>query len=340
MPIHNSRNSRELTKAYKKGADQLSMARSSTTTDGWAMSAYQRDIVFRGSNLESSGPELALRLSDLSNLIVPLPPKPVGQEQPFSSPLSEADSDPFSDYLSYESDQGDAGDISKAKEAAPRRTSKKTAVKSNQPRLQCTTNFTETPDNQPKRTQLVTEDSPLDTLCRSLRTPADLPLSPSPLSIKPNTAPGYHHLQREGQSIKNTGFGIAPEATARGRGFAPSRVANPVPTSIVGVTPKFSLPAACHRTATNSNIQDKSGNSGMLRSLHRRYQRSAPLLSCLTAIAAAVCLTVCGQVTQIGATILARFPAQAFDGLGNNTNFVEMYSSRVCLVQEDIRNPR
>lgn len=341
MSSHNGRGSRELTKPHIKGADQLSVARSSTTIDGWAMSAYQRDTVFRGSNLESPGPELDLRLSDLSNLIVPLARKPAGQEQPSSSPLSSADSDPFSDYLSYESDHGGAGHDTTEKDARSRRISKKTAIKSNQPQLQCTTTFADIPNTQPKRMQRVSEHSPLDALCRSLRTPADLPLSPSPLSLKPTqTASEYHHLQREGQSLDDARFGGVPVAVARGRRFAPSRVANPVPTSIVGVTPNFSLPAASHLDAMNYNAQETPGEQGLLRSACEWYRRSAPLISCLMAIMAAVCLTVCSQFSQTGATILARLPGQAFEGLGNNTKFVELYSSRVCLRQEGVSNPR
>jgi hypothetical protein len=319
-------------------ADQLSVSGNSASTAGWAISAYQRDrdTVFRGSNLESPAPTLDVRISDL---ITPLPPKPAGQAKESPTQISPTESDPFSDYLSYESVQGDMGEEVPQSQMEPRRISRKTAFERSRPQLQCTTTFASDSGIQSQEVKRVTVHSPLDALCRELRTPAaaDLPLSPSPASPKPKfIASDQDRLRRgPGQSIDDATIYLA-----RSREIAPARKSEPVPTSLVGVTPNFSLPAAGRRVTAQLEAENCAEDSSILQTLRRGYRRTAPVISCLAAILAAVSLMVCGHNNQTGATILATLPAQGFDGLGPNTEYVEMYASQVCLRQQGVSDAR
>lgn len=326
----------ELTKHHTQGEDQTSVTRSSASAAGWALSAYQRDrdTVFRGSKLESIAPTLDVRISDL---IAPLPAKPDGHKQRPSMQISPTESDPFSDYLSYESDSGQIGEGETGDQLKTSELSKKVARETSRPQLQCTTTFASTSGTQDKELRTVTIHSPLEKLCRDLRTPAaaDLPLSPSPSSLKPLPMVSHQNLESEGEKIDD-----APIALASGRGFAPSRSSKPVPTPLMGVTPNFSLPAAGRRITIQPETQERSEESDILQMIRRGYQRSSPVISCLMTIFAAVCLIVCCHEGQTGATILATFPAQAFEGLANNTEYVEMYPGRVCLHRQGTLDAR
>lgn len=333
-------NPSELMNDLATGKKQLASTRSSATTDGWNLSAYQRDTIFRGSNLESPAPQLELRITELYS---PFPAKHGDEEKQTSTPLSKTDSDPFSDYASYESDYGDEELEETDKASQTSEHLKKTATKKSQPQLHCTTTFARTPVPQSKNQVQITDRSPLDALCHNLRTPADLPITPSPLSSEPARAvttcdPGP---SRDMQRDRDAGVNIPSVGVARGRGFGPSQVAKPAPTSIVGMTPNFSLPAASqHGVAPACKSEVDSEIPGTVRSIRQWYQSSAPMISCFMAIAAAVCLTVCGQINQTGATMLFRVPAGAFFDLGDNTKHVELYPGSVCLLQGGVSSPR
>jgi hypothetical protein len=316
----------------------------SRNTDSWSMSAYtrdtalspeQNDTIFRGSVADSPVGTLELTIDGVPTRF---PAQSGAQEEMLPSPFSQAESDPFSDYRSYESDQGGTEIM---RDEVPNRP----AQKKNQPRLQCDTTFSNDPVRRLvlNRAIPIMDRSPLDTLRRSLRTPAEVPQSPSPFSLKRvHDAP-----MRPSDSPfrdQNTPYMASAQSTdtwyAKAPGFSHSNVAQPIPPSFSGAAPpNFSLPAANHRSATAAIHQRGSQQDDTRGSFGLWYLRSAPMIACISTAAAAICLAVCSLSSKSGASLLATVPAKAFVGLEGTADKVELHSSMVCLLRNVVSSP-
>ncbi|KAJ9128166.1 hypothetical protein QFC24_000458 [Naganishia onofrii] len=310
--------------------------------DTGIFSAYHRETIFRGTNLESPVPTLELRIQGFET---PLPSgiPSASEKRVRSDPVSPTDSDPFSDYLSYESEQVDPPenedvdvDSHTSDQETPRGFDNDTLLPSQQqPKPRIITDVYPPQSQQAPRKQIPTR-SPLDALCHSMQTPSDLPTSPSPFSpqpprINPVVSQPQHYLPTQVQqrlTAAYTGTDFARQ------GWEPSGI--PIinrPRSSSAVMPNYSLPSFKPRA---ENSQEKTGANGpALEGWERwkdRYRRAAPLLSCTLAIALAIGLTVCGRGSKTGISRIAKIPSSAFVDLGNGVTQVEMYPSGVCLV--------
>lgn len=317
----------------------------SRNTDSWSMSAYtrdtplspeQNDTIFRGSVADSQVGTMELTIDGVPTRF---PAQPGAQEEILPSPFSKAESDPFSDYRSYESDQGGTEIM---RDEVP---DSRLAQKKNQPRLQCDTTFSDTPVKQLvlNRAIPIMDQSPLDTLRRSLRTPVEVPQSPSPFSLKR----GNHAPMRPSDSPfvdQSTPYMASAQSTntwyARGPDFYRSSAAQPVPISSTGAAPpNFSLPAANHGSVPAAIQQSGTSQEDPRGTFAQWYLRSAPMISCILTAAAAVCLAVCSLSSKSGASLLATVPAKAFVGLEGTADNVELHSSIVCLLRNGVSSP-
>lgn len=318
--------------------------RDSKNTDNWSVSAYQRDTpltpqrgdtIFRGSVADSPVATLELTIDGIQTRF---PAQPGGQEMPVSSPFSQADSDPFSDYRSYESDQVEMENMT---DEDPKRL----APKTKQPRLQYTTTFSQTPVKQQKQAGAfkMTDQSPLDTLCRSLRTPADLPESPSPFSVRRMHA---YSMQPDNSPFRDPSASDTRPAElsdnwfAKRPSFSRASAAQPMPTPMVGAaTPNFSLPAANQLSISAATQQSSNRGSNKRGSFSQWYHSYAPMISCISSTGVAICLAVCSLSTKSGPSLLATVPAKAFVGLEGVADYVELHPSTVCLLRNGVSSP-
>lgn len=312
------------------------------------LSAYQRETIFRGTNLESPVPTLELRMPGFET---PLPSgmqPPVGKQEG-SQPVSPADSDPFSDYLSYESDQvatqesrDEHVDFYTAGRDMPKELDNGTPQvyrQQQQPQPRIITDLREWQSQQASRIQIPLR-SPLDELCHNIQAPSDLPTSPSPVSPKPhqnipNFAPPPHDSH-----IGKVPTAAYPRAEYACEGWEPSGI--PIinrPQSSVAAMPNYSLPS--FKPPPNKGFQKKTSTKttklGVWEQWMDRYRRASPILSCMLATILAVGLTVCGRGAKTGITRIAKIPSAAFVDLGNGVTHVEMFPSGVCLVDSSNR---
>ncbi|GHJ85496.1 hypothetical protein NliqN6_1898 [Naganishia liquefaciens] len=302
--------------------------------DQWSMSAYQRDTplnprrgdtIFRGSVAESPVPTLEITIDGVQTRF---PAQTGAGEILPSPPLSQADSDPFSDYRSYESDQGETG--YNKDEVEDNGTRKKV-----QPRLHCTTTFSPAHANQPIKPFTVTDRSPLDTLCRALRTPADLPQSPSPFSF------GRMHVN----SVKLLSSNEEQKPERSNDNWFTQRASTrrlySITTSMAGtVTPNLSLPAAHKLSKLGTSQHSLPAATPTQGSGVQWYLRSVSIISCMVAAIIAVCLAVCALSARSAASLLATVPASVFAGLEGMADDVELHVNAVCLLRKGVSTPQ
>ena len=313
------------------------VSRDSKDTDHWSMSAYQRetpltpqpgDTIFRGSVAASPVSTLELTIDGIQTRF----PAQSGAGGTLPSPsFSRADSDPFSDYRSYESDQGGIENIRDQVE-------NDLMQKKMQPRPRCNTTFPPTYTGQQNEAFPVTDQSPLDTLRRNLRTPTDLPQSPSPFSLRrmhtssvPLGGPPLTE-DRKADSASNS-WSVQPSSARAPR----SSGLHPIPTSFPeAITPNFSLPAAKNPSTSGATQHSPLPNSRKRGSFLQWYLRSDSVISCTLSTAVAICLTICSLSTNSGASLLATVPAKAFAELEIVADFVELHISAVCLLRKGV----
>ncbi|KAJ9109721.1 hypothetical protein QFC19_001951 [Naganishia cerealis] len=314
--------------------------------ESWVLSAYHRETIFRGTNLESPAPTLALRISGFEPPLSSASPV-APATQVASGPVSPADSDPFSDYLSYESEQ--EGDIKSDDdnhveyytdgEETPKRFDHE-RLQMQQRRESVTEHHHRAPPSP--RVQIPSR-SPLDELCRTIQTPSDLPTSPSPFSPKPPRAipflsPTQNHVPVTGGAIPTFAQDARFES-AHDYHHGPFHTPNiNWPPSAVADIPNYSLPSFKQACAGS---QEKSGAQGRIPGVRERlldrYRRSAPILSCILAISLAVCLTVCSLGPKTEFNMMAKVPPSAFANLSNDIIHVELFPTGVCLMDSSKR---
>ncbi|KAJ9109119.1 hypothetical protein QFC21_000447 [Naganishia friedmannii] len=313
--------------------------------DTGIFSAYHRETIFRGTNLESPAPTLNLRLPGFET------PLPTGipqslEKQVTSDPVSPADSDPFSDYLSYESEQVDVRDgindhinSGAGGQETPRRFDNDTPLPFQQQQQQRPRIITDNyqPQAPPSSHVQIPSRSPLDELRYRIHTPSNLPTSPSPFSPKPpRNIPIFSHTQQPPlpAQVRLPPTAAYPRAEFAREGWEPSGM--PIidrPRSLGATIPNYSLPSF---KPPDGGSQEKTGagnqSLGVRERWVNRYRRVAPILSCILAIALAVGLTICGRGSKTGISRIAKIPSTAFVDLGNEILHVELFPSGVCLV--------
>lgn len=313
------------------------VSRDSQNTDHWRMSAYQRetpltpqpgDTIFRGSVADSPVSTLELTIDGIQTRF----PAQSGAGGTLPSPsFSRADSDPFSDYRSYESDQGEIEHIKHEVE-------NDLIQRKMQPRLRCVTTSSPTYTGQHRKAFPVTDRSPLDTLRRNLRTPTDLPQSPTPLSLRrmhtssmPLGSPPLTEDRRA--DIARNSWSVQPSDTRAERSSGLQSIFTTVPEAI---TPNFSLPVGNSPSTSMPTQHSPLPSSREHGSFLQWYLRSASVISCTLSTAVAICLTVCSLSTNSGASLLVTVPAKAFAGLENVADSVELHISAVCLLRKGV----